>query len=630
MQDQMSNPICGPPVSVVSMVSHRSRPTARHYSHLILVALLASTPAAAAWVEFADETATRLVAAPAVGVDDVEEKAFAWGDVDKDGDIDLVVARKEPFTSTGKRTNVLFLNQGGVLVDRTAEFAVQSDMIHDLGFLTPTNDRDILLVDLDLDGWLDVVTAPTQSDSDPKQIGHPRIFINLGEDQNGWLGFRHEDGRIPAMLSFSGVAGFNPRFAHVAAGDVNDDGFPDLYFSDYDVGGLQQPGSDFNDKLLLNRGVTNPGFFVDATASVFSGLVPLPGLPYEFPVSGFGAAAAIADMNGDDVNDIVKQTSLTAPLYVGIAYNDPVAPGDFDTFDVVNQNSPYYISIGDLNNDGRLDIVVTDDGQDRYMINQGNGTDTLADFVSLAFSYSHQGLGGSSGDQGFGGDNRIADLDNDGWNDVIVTDAHVDIPSCSRRLNVFRNLGGGGNVTLEEQTEGLLCQPWQGNPPSCEVVGLPASELVGTHDAAIFDLDGDGWKDLILGRCDGLVVLVNQPPTAAGGVPDGNGNGAGAPLRLGRRPDGQVELSWSASCSLTDGDYAIYQGTLGDFTSHEPRVCSTLGLTSSALAVSGDAYLLVVPSNGDNEGSYGYDSLGGARPPGQEACMPQIAAACDD
>ena len=64
------------------------------------------------WVEFTDETATRLVADPALGASDTEEKDYAWGDVDKDGDIDIVCVRKEPFTTPGQRPNVLFMNGG--------------------------------------------------------------------------------------------------------------------------------------------------------------------------------------------------------------------------------------------------------------------------------------------------------------------------------------------------------------------------------------------------------------------------------------------------------------------------------------------------------------------------------------
>ena len=60
------------------------------------------------------------------------------------------------------------------------------------------------------------------------------------------------------MLSYDGSAGFNPRFCSVAAGDLNGDGYPELYLGDYDAsgegGGLPQPEhADYNDRLLLNN-----------------------------------------------------------------------------------------------------------------------------------------------------------------------------------------------------------------------------------------------------------------------------------------------------------------------------------------------------------------------------------------
>ena len=481
---------------------------------LLALSVLAVSPAQAQqpWVEFRDETATRLTASVGLGADDFEEKDFAWGDIDQDGDVDLVVVRKEPFTSPGKRVNVLFLNEGGVLVDRTADFATASDVPGDLGFNTPTNDRDVVLIDVNDDTWLDIVTATTISDGDLKHIGHPRVYLNLGEDAvtGDWLGFQYVDTAIPTMASFTNQVDFNPRFCSVAAGDVTGDGLPDLWFGDYDssgAGGFDQPdGADFNDRLLINS--TPPGRFVDATRARVSGLIDIPNAESApFMVSAFGAAAVITDMNGDGVNDIVKQSALQAPQYVGVGYNDPDSEGFFDDHEVVYTIAPYFVSVADLNNDQRPDLIITDDGADRYLINTGNDADGHADFFSQTFSFDYT----SEGDQGFGGNNLAADLDNDGWRDVLIADVDVDEAGCDRRMQIYRNLGGaiGGTPILEEQSEGTDCES---NSASCSIASIPADQLTGVHDVAVVDLDDDGYKDLVLGRCDGMRIWMQVPP----------------------------------------------------------------------------------------------------------------------
>ncbi len=493
-----------------------NRPIRRHFwatSILFFFSVLAATGTVRAqWVEFLDQTGLRLSAAAGLGTDDLEEKDYAWGDVDKDGDIDLVVVRKEPFTSPGKRANVFFRNESGVLVDRTVEFASASDVGGDQGFLTATNDRDVQLADLNNDTWLDIVTATTISDGDPKHIGHPRVYMNLGEDggTGNWLGFRYEDARIPTMTSYTLQTGFNPRFCSVAVGDITGDGFLDLWFGDYDssgAGGFGQPtGADFNDRLLINDGTGN---FTDVTRTRLLDEIDIPGSTNQrFEVSAFGAAANIADMNGDGFEDIIKQTSLSEPLYVGIAYNDPDNEGFFDNYEVVNQQAPYFVSVGDLNKDGKLDLVITDDGADRYMINQGNDAQGRADFLSFTFSFD------AASDSEFGSNSVIADLNNDTWNDVLIADVDVDISGCSNRLHIYRNLGGtpGSNITLQEQTSGSGCESSAGNPASCIVASIPSNKLKGVHDMAVFDLNDDGWLDMVVGRCETTEVYINQPP----------------------------------------------------------------------------------------------------------------------
>ena len=130
------------------------------------------------WAEFVRED-SRINAPNALVLQDVQEKDMAWGDFDRDGWIDLIVVRKQPFTTQGRYRNVLLMNESGTLTERTNLFASASTVAGDQGFLTPTNVRDVAVGDLDGDGWLDFVTATTFSPGQPKHISHPRVYMNL-------------------------------------------------------------------------------------------------------------------------------------------------------------------------------------------------------------------------------------------------------------------------------------------------------------------------------------------------------------------------------------------------------------------------------------------------------------------
>ncbi len=464
----------------------------------ILTVLFASALASTAsaqfdqqWVTFQPDQARLQPAASAISNSNTEID-FAWGDVDRDGWTDLIVVRKQPVTTSGKRTNVLLMNELGTLVDRTAQFAASSDVPGDMGFLTPTNDRDVYIADLDGDGWDDFVTATTLSDGDPKHIGHPRVYMNLGNDGSGnWQGFRHEDARIPQLFTVGGTP-VNPRFCSVVAGDVTGDGAPDLYFGDYDSsgagGGGQPPGLDLNDRLFVNDGNGN---FTDQSASRMSA---------QMLESAFGMAVALVDANGDGTLDVWKDSALNAPQFVSISYNNPASLGNYNLFQQPHSFQPYHLAVGDLNRDGRPDMVVTDDADDRYRVNTGNDA-----FGRALWSSAPQFDFLTGSDDGFGGNNLIADLDRDGWNDVLITDVDVDIAGCGRRMHVYHNLADvpvGGLPTLREERQNSG-SGWVGAP------GLFANQLTGTHDVAVFDINKDGWLDMVVGRCSGTFVYTH-------------------------------------------------------------------------------------------------------------------------
>ena len=448
----------------------------------IALACFLTSSLSAQFATFNDETSARLSSAPGVGSADPQEKDYAWDDLDQDGDIDLVCVRKQPFTTTGRHPNVLFMNENGVLTDRTSTLASASTVAGSQGFLDATNDRDVVIVDVNGDGWKDVVTATTLSAGLAQYIRVPRVYINQGNDGTGtWLGLLFDDEtRIDDIAN--GWQGVH-RFCSISAGDVDGDGDADLYFGDYQQGGAR--AIDINDRLLINDGT---GYFTDESSTRMS---------VTMLESSFAMSTAMVDMNGDGKVDILKDDALNAPQGVSISYNDGTAgTGFFGSYEVVHNFAPYHINTGDLNNDGLPDLVISDDGQDRFLLHSGVVGGMATFRPASSFSYT-----GGGSDDGFAGNNLIADLNNDGWNDVLITDVDVDIAGFNRRTHIFRNLGNAPDVTLQEQTV------------NGAIAGIPIAMLRGTHDVAVFDIDGDGWKDMVMGRSATTEVWMNDPPT---------------------------------------------------------------------------------------------------------------------
>ena len=123
-------------------------------------------------------------------------------------------------------------------------------------------------------------------------------------------------------------------------------------------------------------------------------------------------------------------------------------------------------------------------------------------------------------------------------------------------------------------------------------------------------------------------VVVNAP--GPGVIPNGS-SVPGTPLRLAKAAGGNVNLTWSASCSTAASNYGVYEGSLsiaGTY-SHHPVSCNLGNVTATSLAPSaGNRYYLVVPQTASQEGSYGRRGSGTERPQGTPACKPQLLSPC--
>ncbi|MEE2972373.1 MAG: FG-GAP-like repeat-containing protein [Planctomycetota bacterium] len=498
----------------------------------LMASIAVASTANAQWADFVESTDSRLVLDPLYAVNDNIEKDFAWADFDRDGWIDLAIVRKFPGSIEGGARNLLLMNEAGVLVDRTDAYASLSDVVGDNGFLSLTNDRDVKVADFDNDGWPDLVTSTTMSDDKTARIGQPRIYMNLGEDIDGnWLGFRFEDDRIPELRAKNGSAA-NPRACAIDVGDLNNDGYDDLYFVDYDtpetsglncidlngdgdtddvVDGVDEcnlspaedPAKDYDGKFLLNQGAKNPGFFTDTTTTRMTS---------SQLAQAFGNECAIRDVNGDGLLDVIRVNTLTGGQDIAVLYQ--TAGTSWVGPVTVTEGAPYGMNAADLDNDGDIDIVTADDGQDAYMINNGNNGANQA-------TWTRYTIGDSLSE--FGNSIQFGDLDQDGWTDMLIADVDSDLgpfcPSSGRRMHIYRNTGVT-NALFDE--DGFIIPEWA---------------LQSTYDSAPIDLNRDGWPDLVIGACYGISVWMNNPPigidfTYPSGLPSVVAPGAPNPVAV--------------------------------------------------------------------------------------------------
>ncbi len=178
-------------------------------------------------------------------------------------------------------------------------------------------------------------------------------------------------------------------------------------------------------------------------------------------------------------------------------------------------------------------------------------------------------------------------------------------------------------VTLKYDTDGASLWEARYNGPANGADG--ASRLVVDGQG---DLYVTGSSAGVGTAGDYFTIKYSQPGPGAGRVP-GQPGWPGAPLTVTRAGAGQITLDWAVSCLVTDDDYAIYEGVLGDFTSHVSRFCGTNGATTMTFApAAGGTYYLVAPLNASSEGSYGTDRSGVERPQGLDPCLPRRIAAC--
>lgn len=278
-------------------------------------------------------------------------------DVNSDGYLDIYCSVGGKF---GPRENQLFINNQ----DNTFTEKAKDYKIADTG-----NSVQATFFDYDLDGDLDLYVAnypPTPFDTPNKYYV---IKTMLPKDNETDRLYRNDYGSYIDVTNDAGLRSFGLSLS-ATVGDINNDGWPDLYVS-----------NDFStpDYLYINN---KNGSFSEHARQLTKN------------TSFYGMGVDIADFNNDQLLDILQVDMNPIDNRRAKANMASMNPNLF--WSTVNSGFHYQYM------------------QNSLQLNNGNLFDKLPDFSNIS-----RLAGVSSTDWSWGP--LIADLDNDGWKDIFIS-----------------------------------------------------------------------------------------------------------------------------------------------------------------------------------------------------------------
>jgi hypothetical protein len=466
----------------------------------ILLGLVAAVPANA-WVTFTDVTESAKVTfrhvTHATGEHLFPEtvgSGCAFLDYDRDGYLDIYLVNNGDFDGDGA-PNTLYRNNGDETFTDVTESAGVGDMRFGIG---------VAVGDYDADGWDDIYVC---------NFARNTLYRNNG------------DGTFTDVTESAGV-GETRWSASAVFFDMDNDLDLDLYVANYVDYKRERDGCRYQnltvycspetfdpvpDTLYRNNG---DGTFTDVSET--AGIT--------VPARGLGVVAADYDDDGD--RDIIVANDMNpnflyrnrgdgtfeeVGLDVGVALAEDATMGNGMGVDVA-----------DYDNDGRLDVLVTNfqDQVNTLFRNDGDGFFTDVSYPTGTGAPSLRHLAWGCG---------FVDLDNDGWRDLFIGNGHVhdniaefdQIGTYRQAKLIFKNARNGAfeNVSGSSGDAVQVPQPSRGvafgdydNDGDLDVLANNVNA-----PATLYRNDGgnaNGWIRVVFddrSRVDGVRVWVESP-----------------------------------------------------------------------------------------------------------------------
>jgi len=221
------------------------------------------------------------------------------------------------------------------------------------------------------------------------------------------------------------------------------------------------------------------------------------------PEKYYGFASAFVHVDEDKLLDlIVVNDSTPNQLYINKG-NGTFEETGYPSGVALNENGREQagmgLAVGDYDNDGRVDIHITNFSDDSNVLYHNDGEGNFTDITFQA------GLGEVT-IPFLGWGTSFVDFDNDSWLDIFVANGHVypmvDLnqwgTSYAQQPLLFRNLKNGKFERVGPAPGTALAQAW------------PARGL------AIGDLDGDGRQDVVLNNLDTRPAILRNVTAPSG------------------------------------------------------------------------------------------------------------------